>query len=186
MLVLVPPARGRQPASVIEFRFDLGVRPFIVMPDGNTMYTQLSYRRGFIEYDLASGTTRRTMSLPATAAGDARFPDNLPANSMHHGLALSADGRTLCNAGTIDNYIAMVDRATFAINRLVSGYAKPYWATTSRDGTKCLVSNSDGDYIAVMDYVTGLETRRVTVGDYPQRIRNGRLDTTIVLSSGPG
>jgi YVTN family beta-propeller protein len=168
------------------WRFDLGVRPYIVTADGSTLYTQLSYRRGFIEYDLNTGTTRRTMTLPATAAGDAKFPDNLPSNSMHHGLALSADGRTFCNAGTIDNYIAMVDRATFTLNRLVSGYAKPYWATTSRDGTKCLVSNSDGDYVAVMDYVTGNETRRVTVGDYPQRIRHGRLDTTIVLINRPG
>jgi hypothetical protein len=72
------------------------------------------------------------------------------------------------------------------VNRIVSGYSKPYWATTSRDGTKCLVSNSNGDYVAVMDFVTGLEVKRVTVGDYPQRIRNGRLDTTIVLSSNPG
>jgi DNA-binding beta-propeller fold protein YncE len=168
------------------YRFDLGVRPYVVTPDGGTLYSQLSYRRGFIEYDLTSGSTRRTMSLPATAAGDALFPDNLPANSMHHGLAMSGDGRTICNAGTIDNYIAMVDRATFTVNRIVSGYAKPYWATTSRDGTKCLVSNSNGDYVAVMDFVTGLEVKRVTVGDYPQRIRNGRLDTTIVLSSNPG
>ena len=168
------------------YSFDLGLRPKVLLPDQSMIYFQLSYRRGFIEFDLASGTTRRTKTLPATAAGDALFPDNLPANSMHHGLAMSADGRTICAAGTIDNYVAMVDRATFATNRVVSGYAKPYWAETSRDGTKCLVSNSDGDYIAVLDYVTGLEVKRVTVGDYPQRERNGRLDTTVTLSSKPG
>jgi DNA-binding beta-propeller fold protein YncE len=168
------------------YSFDLGLRPKVLLPDESLIYFQLSYRRGFIEFDLASGTTRRTKTLPATAAGDALFPDGLPANSMHHGLAMSADGRTICAAGTIDNYVAMVDRATFATHRLVSGYAKPYWAETSRDGTKCLVSNSDGDYVAVLDYASGLEIKRVTVGDYPQRERNGRLDTTVTLASRPG
>jgi len=168
------------------YKFDYGLRPDILTPDETTMYFQLSYHRGFIEFDLASGTITRTKDLPGTLAGDLLFPDLLPANSMHHGLALSGDGRTICNAGTIDNYIAMVDRSTFNTNKLVSGFAKPYWAETSRDGTKCLVSNSDGDYVSVMDYVTGLEVKRTTVGDYPQRERNGRLDTTIILSANPG
>ncbi len=168
------------------YSFAYGLRPDILTPDEKTMYFQLSYHRGFIEFDLASGTTTRTMSLPSTPAGDALFPDKLPANSMHHGLALSGDGRTICNAGTIDNYIAMVDRSTFALKSLVSGYAKPYWAETSRDGTKCLVANSDGNYVAVMDFVTGAEVTRTPVGKYPQRERNGRLDTTIVLSPNAG
>jgi YVTN family beta-propeller protein len=173
--------------SVIRtYKFDYGVRPTVVLPGETHAYFQRSYNRGFVELDLASGAITRTKTLPSTTAGDALFPDRLPANSMHHGLALSADQRTLCNAGTIDNYIAMVDRSTFNTVRLVSGYAKPYWAETSRDGTKCLVTNSDGDYVAVLDYVTGLETKRVTVGDYPQRERNGRLDTTIALSANPG
>jgi YVTN family beta-propeller protein len=82
--------------------------------------------------------------------------------------------------------VALVDRSTFNTIKVTSGFAKSYWAETSRDGTKCLVTNSDGDYVSVIDFVTGNEVKRTTVGDYPQRERNGRLDTTIVLSSKPG
>jgi DNA-binding beta-propeller fold protein YncE len=168
------------------YKFDYGLRPDAFMPDEKTAYFQTSYHRGFIEFNLTTGTTTRTMSLPSTAAGDALFPDKLPANSMHHGLALSADTNTLCNAGTIDNYVAMVNRTTFTVKKLVTGFAKPYWAENNVDGTKCLVSNSDGDYVAVMDYATGNLLKKVTVGDYPQRERNGKLDTSITLSSSAG
>jgi YVTN family beta-propeller protein len=169
------------------YKFDYGVRPTILMPDESTMYFQRSYNRGFVEFNLASGTVTRTKSdLPATSTGDALYPDNLPANSMHHGLALSGDQTRICNAGTIDNYIAIVNRATFATQSVVGGFSKPYWAQTSLDGKSCLVSNSTGNYVSVINYATGLETKRVNVGNYPQRERLGKLDTTLTLSSAAG
>ncbi len=168
------------------YTFDDGLRPDAFMPDERTAYFQLSYHRGFVEFNLDSGTITRTMNLPSTPQGDALFPDKLPANSMHHGLALSADTSTICNAGTIDNYVAMVNRATFTVKKIVTGFAKPYWAENSLDGTKCLVSNSDGDYVSVMDYATGNLVKNVAVGNYPQRERNGKLDTSVVLSSAAG
>jgi YVTN family beta-propeller protein len=151
------------------------------------MYFQRSYKRGFVEYDLASGAiTRFKDDLPATSAGDGLYPDDLPANSMHHGLALSGDGTRICNAGTIDNYIAIVNRATFATQSVVGGFSKPYWSQTSLDGKSCLVSNSTGNYVSVINYATGLETKRVGVGNYPQRERLGKLDTSLTLSSAAG
>jgi YVTN family beta-propeller protein len=169
------------------YQFSLGVRPTILMPDEKTMYFQRSYKRGFVEYDLASGAiTRFKDDLPATSAGDGLYPDDLPANSMHHGLALSGDGTRICNAGTIDNYIAIVNRATFATQSVVGGFSKPYWSQTSLDGKSCLVSNSTGNYVSVINYATGLETKRVGVGNYPQRERLGKLDTSLTLSSAAG
>lgn len=159
------------------FKFDYGVRPTVITGDERYAYIQRSYNRGFIEFDLNAGKTTRTATLPGTKAGDALFPDNLPANSMHHGLAFNGNETKLCNAGTIDNQISIVDRATFAVQSTVSGYAKPYWATTDRSGTKCIVSNSTGNYIAVIDYGTGREVARTPVGWYPQRERLGVLDT---------
>ena len=89
-----------------------GKAPGILTPDEKYYFFQQSYNRGFVEFNLTTGAiSRRKTDLPTTPAGDALFPDNLPANSMHHGLSLSGDGTRICNAGTIDNYIAIVDKA---------------------------------------------------------------------------
>lgn len=163
------------------FKYDYGVRPTVINPGEETAFFQRSYNRGFVEVSLADGHVIRTKSdLPATSTGDDLYPDNLPANSMHHGLSLSGDGTRICNAGTIDNYIAIVDRASFGTLSVVGGFSKPYWSQTSLDGTKCLVSSSTGNYVSVISYQTGLETKRVNVGNYPQRERLGKLDTTYV------
>ncbi|MBJ7355273.1 MAG: YncE family protein [Thermoleophilaceae bacterium] len=172
-----------------SFKYDYGVRPTFISPGEQTAFFQRSYYRGFVEVSLATGAILRTKSdLPATSAGDALYPDKLPANSMHHGLSLSGDGTRICNAGTIDNYVSIVDRASFGTLSTVGGLSKPYWSQTSLDGNSCLVSNSTGNYVSVISYATGLETKRVAVGNYPQRERLGKLDTTVVssLSSSAG
>ena len=158
------------------YQFTYGLRPDFITPDEKYYYFQQSYNRGFAEFNLTTGQISRTMSLPSTPAGDALFPDNLPNNSMHHGLALSGDGSTICNAGTIDNYVALVNRSTFTVKRIIPGFAKPYWAITSSDGSNCLVSNSDGNYVAAINYATGLVVAKTAVGWFPQRERLGSLD----------
>lgn len=166
-----------------SFKYDYGVRPTIIAPGEATAFIQRSYNRGFAEVSLADGHILRTKSdLPTTSTGDALYPDNLPANSMHHGLSLSGDGTRICNAGTIDNYIAIVNRATFATQKVVGGFSKPYWSQTSLDGNSCLVSNSSGNYVSVISYATGLETKRIAVGNYPQRERLGKIDSSLVSS----
>lgn len=169
------------------FKFQFGVRPFVVTNDERYIYMQRSYNRGFVEFDLASGTITRNMNtLPTTPEGDALFPDNLPRNSMHHGLAISSDETKICNAGTIDNYVAIVDRASFATTRVTYAQNIPYWAMTSADGRACLVSNSGGDFVSIFDYATGTEIKRVPTGDYPQRMRVGQLSSAAVLSPSIG
>jgi WD40 repeat protein len=160
------------------YKFPYGLRPDILTPDEKYYFFQQSYNRGFVEFNLTTGAiTRRKTDLPATAAGDALFPDKLPANSMHHGLALSGDGTKICNAGTIDNYVAIVNRSDFSTLSVTGGFAKPYWAETSKDGNYCLVSNSDGDSVWAVNYATGAIYKKTTVGDYPQRVHNAKLDT---------
>ncbi|MGH2958330.1 MAG: YncE family protein, partial [Solirubrobacterales bacterium] len=142
-----------------SFKYDYGVRPTIIAPGEQTAFIQRSYNRGFVEVSLTNGAILRTKSnLPSTSTGDALYPDNLPANSMHHGLSLSGNGSRICNAGTIDNYISIVDRASFGTISTVGGFSKPYWSQTSLDGNSCLVSNSTGNYVSVISYATGLET----------------------------
>ncbi len=166
-------------------RFQAGVRPTVISADESKAYLQLSYRRGFIEFDLATGKTSREFNTAGTLAGNALFPDRLPANSMHHGLAMNAAETKLCNAGTIDNQIQIVDRATLTATSTVGGFSKPYWSQNDRTGNLCLVSNSTGNYVSVISYATGQEVKRVPVGRYPQRERLGAVDTAALATLSP-
>lgn len=169
-----------------QFKFEHGVRPSVLMDDEQSYYAQLSYTRGFAEINLNNGQIVRRANQPGTPEGQALFWDNLPANSAHHGLAINGAKDKFCNAGTIDNYVSIVRRSDFSTQSMVGGLKKPYWATTGHNGTDCLVSNSEGNFVSVINYGSGAETKRVSVGKYPQRIRLGKLDTSVSLSSSAG
>lgn len=169
-----------------KFDFEHGIRPSVLMDDEQSVYAQMSYERGFSEVNLNTGKEVRHFDQPATPEGQAKFWDNLPANSAHHGLAANAAKTVFCNAGTVDNYVSLVRRSDGATLAHIPGFKKPYWATTSPNGGDCLISNSEGNYISVVNYATGTVTKNVNVGKYPQRERLGNLDTSIVLSSSAG
>jgi len=177
--------KGKKQLTVIDartfqvirtYQLPYGIRPAVVTPDDKTMYAQLSYLNGFIEYDLTTGRTVRTVTMPYSEAGRALNPDSYPRNSAHHGMAMSGDGGRLCDIGTIDDYTAIIARPALTTSGFVH-YAPgtlPYWATTSADGRYCLVSLSNVDAISVVDYASATEVARVTVGDFPQRTRLGK------------
>jgi DNA-binding beta-propeller fold protein YncE len=157
------------------YNFDHGVRPAVFTPDNKTMYAQLSYLNGFIEYDLTAGRIVRTVTMPFSAEGAATSPDDYPGNSAHHGMAMSGDGNKLCMAGTIDDYAAIVSRPALTTDRIIPVGDIPYWTLTSSDGNYCFVSLSGDDQVAVISYRTGDIVARVPVGDFPQRERTGQL-----------
>ncbi|WP_175409732.1 YncE family protein [Streptomyces sp. TRM64462] len=162
---------------VRTYTFDKGVRPAVVTPDGRTMYAQLSYLNGFIEYDLEAGRTVRTVEMPFSAAGAALKPDDYPQNSAHHGMAMNAAQDKLCMAGTIDDYTAVVSRPGLTTDGYVH-YPQgslPYWAVTGPGGRHCWVTLSERDEVSVVDYATAKEVARVKVGDFPQRERAGKV-----------
>jgi len=170
------------------YQFPKGIRPSVFTADEKTMYTQLSYLNGFVEFDLVAGQITRTVQMPFSAAGGALDPDSYPQNSAHHGMALSGDGTKLCDVGTIDDYTAIVSRPALTTDGFVhypTG-ALPYWATTSVDGTRCLVSLSKLNSVSVIDYATATEVARIPVGIFPQRERLGKVpeDVLSTLSSG--
>jgi YVTN family beta-propeller protein len=166
--------------TIRTYQLEHGIRPWVLMPDERTMYAQLSYLNGFVEYDLVAGRITRTVELPFSDAGRALHPDQYPENSAHHGLAISGDGSKLCSAGTIDDYVAIVSRPSLTTDRLVPSGSLPYWAVTSHDGKHCLVTNSKDDTVSVIAYDTAEEVMRVPVGDFPQRERLARVDPAVL------
>lgn len=145
------------------------VRPAIFSPDEKTMWFQVSFFNGLVEYDVAADKISRVVTLPANPALD---PDRTTwvNDSRHHGLSRNPAGDKLCVAGTMDDYVTVLDRATLTPGPLVSA-TKPYWATVSGDGKYCVVSEAGADQVSAIDFSTGRKVLSVPVGDHPQRVR---------------
>ncbi|MEU1548343.1 YncE family protein [Nocardia sp. NPDC005745] len=151
------------------------VRPVAFTPDESTLYFQVSFFNGFLEYDVASDKIRRMKVLPKNPkTSDER--STYVNDSRHHGMSMDPSGNKLCIAGTMDDYATVVDRATLKEGPLVPA-AKPYWATVSGDGKACVISESAADQVTAIDFATGNKITSIPVGDHPQRIRVGNLPT---------
>ncbi len=169
------------------YLFDYGIRPAVFTADNKTMYAQLSYLNGFIEYDLVRGRVTRTVQMPLSPKAAAMSADDYPQNSAQHGLATNAGETKLCLAGTIDDYAAIVSRPGLTTDGFIyyDADSLPYWAQTSNDGQKCFISLAEKDQISVVDYATATEVARIPVGRFPQRERLARLTPAAVASLAP-
>ena len=110
-------------------------------------------------------------------------------DSAHHGLSIDQAGTTLCAAGTMDDYAALVDRRTMSYKIFDTAstghyYGKPYWTTEGLDNT-CWISLSDADSVAVLDFGKKKELAYLPVGDHPQRIRHGFVATRCSRAADP-
>ena len=149
------------------------IRPMAHTPDERFFYFQLSFLHGFIEYDMEEDRVTRLAELPNLIPD---VPREVYINdSAHHGIAMNGRGDTLCVAGTMSDYVAIVDRETFNHDILTGLGEKPYWVTTNEAGDHCYISWSGTDQMSVIDIDTATEIVRVDVGDHPQRIREGRV-----------
>jgi len=160
------------------------VRPMAITRNENRVFFQVSFFHGFLEYNLTRDRIVRRTHLP-------NHVPNLPKeayllDSAHHGIALSGNGKKLCVAGTMSDYVAMVNRRSLRREqpryKMLELGLKPYWATTTSDGRRCLVSWSGSDKISVISYRTGRLISDVPVGNHPQRVRMGYVRKSWIRS----
>ena len=162
------------------------VRPMAISPNEKRAFLQVSFFHGIVVYDLVHEKVVRVVRLPNLVPNMPR--EQYLLDSAHHGIAISGDGRKLCVAGTMDDYVAMVNRRS--LNRPKPKYRllklglKPYWSTTTSDGRRCLVSWSGSDKISVISYRTGKLIKDVPVGNHPQRVRMGYVRKSWVHAQG--
>ena len=123
------------------------------------------------------GAVRRVVPLPDRTNGMPR--EQYVLDSAHHGLAINETGTTLCAAGTMDDYAAIVDRESLR-STIVDVGAKPYWATNVVLDDECWVSVSGEDKVVVIDYGTARPIATVAVGDHPQRVRAGVVAAAVL------
>ena len=151
------------------------VRPMALSPDEKSVYFQVSFFHGFVEYNFAEDRVTRVANLPNLVPEMPR--EQYVLDSAHHGIAMNGAGTKLCVAGTMDDYAAIVSRKTFGY-RLIQAGEKPYWSTNSQDGKYCFVSWSGTDSLSAISYGSESEVARIQVGDHPQRVRNGVVRTS--------
>ena len=151
------------------------VRPMALSPDERSVYFQVSFFHGFVEYDFTQDRVTRVANLPNLVPEMPR--EQYVLDSAHHGIAMNGAGTKLCVAGTMDDYAAIVSRSTFNY-RLIQAGEKPYWSTNSQDGKYCFVSWSGTDSLSAISYGSESEVARIQVGDHPQRVRNGVVRTS--------
>ncbi|GGT16995.1 YncE family protein [Streptomyces purpureus] len=149
------------------------VRPVAFTPDEGTLYFQVSFFNGFVEYDVATDKITRVKTLPKNPS-TSEDRTTWVNDSRHHGMSMSPRGDKLCIAGTMDDYATVVDRASLQEGPLVPA-SKPYWATVSGDGASCVISESGADRVTAIDFATGAKVASVPVGDHPQRVRIGHV-----------
>jgi len=181
------------------------VRPMAIAPGARYLYFQVSFFHGYVKFDTEApdlnGTTDYTLEgLPEPTTGRVlgivnlenrvpTMPRDLYVNdSAHHGLSIDRDGETLCVAGTMDDYAALVDIATstatyFDESTTGHAYEKPYWTTEGLRNT-CWISLSGSDSVAVLDTETGKELAFRGVGNHPQRVRHGYVQETLITEWG--
>ena len=155
-------------AVVHSFSYDAGVRPFVFSPDGTRAYVQFSYYNGFREIDTATGAVLRSKDLPVMGPGQNMQPSDYPNQAAHHGIDLSSDGSTICDAATISNYVALVARDTLATTAIIQVGSEPAEAETSTDGKYCFVSDRGSAQLSVISYAKKSEIARLPMGHRPQ------------------
>ena len=155
--------------------FSEGVRPFHLIDNDKKMLLQLSRLHGFVVYDMESRRVQQTVHLPARNPTQATFP-----HTAHHGVSVAGDETSICIAGTVSHYTAILDYPTFNVKSMIDVGEEPSWTINSSDGTRCYVSSRRGDSVSVIDYASGELVKTIDLGKgrYPQRMWAGPVRTS--------
>ena len=200
---------GQELAEAGHPRMSSAVRPVAFTPDEKIMYAQVSFFHGLVEFNMAkrdttgggdytagdrseprTGAVTRIVRLPIAEDVKDMPREQYVLDSAHHGLAINESGRKLCVSGTMSDYAAIVDRATFTPKvfkgeaRFLEGreYSKPYWAVEGPRNT-CWMSMSGSDLVTVISFRKEKVVAEIPVGHHPQRIREGHIRESILSGS---
>ena len=98
----------------------------------------------------------------------------------HHGLALTADGRTLSLAGRASDYAALVEARDLSLIATIPVGDGPGWAEVTDDGRFCLVTNTRAADLSIIDIASRSEVARVPMDKGPKHITMARLPAPVI------
>jgi len=149
---------------------------------------QFSYFNGFRVIDAATGRLMHTVHLPVKGPAAGESASQYPNQAAHHGIALSGDHATICDAATVSNYVALVERRSLRTRAIISVGDQPADAQTSSDGRVCFITNRGtgrgGDTLSVISYRLRHEVARLPTGDGPQEMTVGDIPDAVLRHAG--
>jgi YVTN family beta-propeller protein len=168
-------AKTEEPAWTLDM--DLGVRPmtFSTNPDGSTkwIFIQVSGLNGFAVVDFATRKEIKRVNNPDLPPGKKIVTAG---SDPSHGMAVTADGKTLVVCSRINNYLysySLPDLKVIGAAELTGMGAG--WVTLTPDGKTAYVANPVTNDVSVVDVKTMKETARIPVGFVPKRNTTGIL-----------
>jgi len=152
-------------------------RPYVISPDGKTMYVALAELHGFEIVDIPGNTAVERVEIPSEHATLRKLPYETQ-DTKTHGLALTPDGRELWVSSLMDDAMYIYDVKQKKVVAHVSTGEGPNWIVFTPDGKYACISNTDTDDVSVIDVKTRREVTRVKVGKVPKRLAIGVVPTT--------
>jgi len=168
-------AATEQPAFTIDM--DLGIRPmtFNTNPDGSTrwIFAQLTGFNGFAVLDFATRKEIARIKNPDLPPGKSTVPEG---SDPSHGMAVTADGRTLVVCSRLNNYLYSYSLPDLKpIGGAELGGKGAGWVTLTPDGKTAYVANPVTNDVSVVDVAAMKEVTRIQVGAVPKRNVTGVL-----------
>ena len=144
-------------------------RPYVISPDGRTMYVALANLHGFSIVDIPSQKVVDKIAMPSQHATlrPLKFETQ---DTLTHGLALTPDGKELWVSSLLDNCVYIYDVQLKRIVGSVPTGEGPNWIVITPDGRYVCVSNTDTDDVSIIDANTRREVARIKVGKVPKRL----------------
>jgi len=144
-------------------------RPYVVSPDGNTMYVALADLHGFVIVDIPGKKVLEQVKIPSEHP-TLRKLEYESQDTLTHGLALTPDGSELWVSSLLDDAMYIYDVKAKKVTGRVSTGMGPNWIVFTPDGKYACISNTDTDDVSIIDAKTRREVTRVKVGKVPKRL----------------
>ena len=150
---------------------DLGVRPmtFNTNPDGSTkwIFVQVTGFNGFAVVDFATRKEINRIKNPDLPQGKSIVTAG---SDPSHGMAVTADGKTLVVCSRINNYLYSYSLPDLKyLGGAELGGKGAGWVTLTPDGKTAYVANPVTNDVSVVDVASMKETSRIKVGFVPKR-----------------
>jgi YVTN family beta-propeller protein len=144
-------------------------RPFVIAPDGNTMYVAQANLHGFVIVDMREKKVVQRVEIPSEhpTLRPLKFETQ---DTLTHGIGLTPDGSELWVSSLLDDCMYIYDLKSKKIAGKVATGVGPNWVAFSPDGKYICVSNTDTDDVSIIDWKSRREVARVKVGRVPKRL----------------